>query len=74
MADFLLHRLAFGGFALTPNTPEGDAWLEEREADFVPGDACMKGLPDTALGFEPYRIEELAEALNRGEISVERAE
>ena len=73
MADLTLYRIAFGGFALVPNTVDGDEWLANRKADFVPDDPCMGGLPDTALGFEPYRIEELAYDENAGLVSVERA-
>ena len=63
MTDLVLHRLAFGGFTLTSRNGLAERFLRATEADFLPGDACMEGLPDDAKGFEPYRAEDIQEAI-----------
>ena len=70
MADFLAHRLPFGGFALEPQTPAAEDFLTEYEWEasiFRHPDACMEFLPESAVGFEPFLATEIiAELQERG--------
>ena len=66
MTDFLAHRLPFGGFALEPLTkPASDflAQFEWEDSIFRHPDACMLGLPESAVGFEPFLASEIVEEL-----------
>lgn len=62
-ADLIFHRLPFGGFALEPRGGVAERLLNQAGADFLPGDACMEGLPDSAKGFDPYRASDLQERI-----------
>ncbi len=70
MTDFLAHRLPFGGVALEPQTEAATAFLQDYEWEdsvFRHPDACMSGLPESAVGFEPFLISEIvAEIQERG--------
>ena len=74
MPDFRAHRLPFGGVALEPVTEAASDFLNEYEWEdsvFRHPDACMEGLPETAVGFEPFLIAEIVEELReRGLTSV----
>lgn len=66
MTDFLAHRLPFGGFALEPKTPAAEDFLTEYEWEdsiFRHPDGCMTGLPESAVGFEPFLGDEIVELL-----------
>jgi hypothetical protein len=66
MTDFLAHRLAFGGFALEPLTPAAEDFLTEYEwedSTFRHPDGCMTGLPESAVGFEPFLDADIVEEL-----------
>lgn len=66
MVDFLAHRLPFGGIALEPVTEAGTEFLNEydwEDSTFRHPDACMAGLPESAVGFEPFLISEIVEEL-----------
>lgn len=66
MTDFLAHRLPFGGFALEPLTEAASDFLAEYEwedSTFRNPDACMQGLPESAVGFEPFLASEIVEEL-----------
>lgn len=70
MADFKAHRLAFNGFALEPLTDAGQEMLDELEWEdsiFRHPDPCMEGLPESAVGYEPFLMSEvIAEMKERG--------
>lgn len=70
MTDFRAHRLPFGGFALEPVSEAATEFLasfEWENSTFRQPDACMAGLPKSAVGFEPFLLSEIvAELRERG--------
>ena len=72
MTDFLAHHLPFGGFALEPLTEPAKTFLSEyvwEDSMFFHGDACMEGLPESAVGFEGFLMAEIAEELRERGLS-----
>ena len=70
MADLRAHKLPFGGFALEPLTDAGQQFLDDfawEDSVFHHPDACMEGLPESAVGYEPFLMPEvIAEMSERG--------
>lgn len=70
MTDFNAYRLSFGGVALEPLTHDAETFLSDfqwEDSTFRQPVPCMEGLPENAVGFEPFLVSEIiAEIKERG--------
>lgn len=75
MHDLKAHRLPFQGFALSPLTDAGRDFLTEFEwedSTFRHPDACMTGLPDDAVGYEPFLMDEVVGQIQERGLTIEK--